>query len=69
MWVVEAVVRGRLPAKPEDKCAFILRPAEVRRSESAAASAECTADPGVGPPSKCRLDVGGVEGCASELGK
>ena len=46
VWVVEAVVRGRLPAKPEDKCAFVLRPAEVRRVGTAAASAECTADPG-----------------------
>ena len=28
-WVVEAVVRGRLPNKPDDKCAFVLQPAEV----------------------------------------
>lgn len=41
LWVEEAVVRGRLPNKPEDKCAFILQPAEVNCSMNHAASALC----------------------------
>lgn len=34
VWVVEAVVRGRLPAKPDDKCAFVLQPAQARSVDS-----------------------------------
>lgn len=29
-WVAEIVARGRRPAKPEDKFAFVLQPAPVR---------------------------------------
>jgi len=29
-WVAEIVAHGRLPAKPEDKFAFVLQPAPVR---------------------------------------
>jgi hypothetical protein len=50
VWVVEAVVRGRLPAKPEDKCAFILRPAEVRRALDCFTSGRVHCGPRCRPP-------------------
>lgn len=58
VWVVEAVVHGRLPAKPDDKCAFVLQPAEVCSVDSL--SVHCRTRYRVGhstswqPPVACR---------------